>query len=270
MSQLLRIVCLCFLVSLLCSSASEGATKLIDWNFNTATFIDGNGGDTGANASGRAMYLFPPAGITTNSPSPGSGGKSALATLDSESNPSRTQPVLGKAGNWGLREFYASLYMYIHPNIADSEIESIKLFEVSDSSNAIDSQTQNWFILQLYPGAFNLYSSGPASGTWFGNWSGFLPGAWHKYSVYVKYNTPGQSNGIVKVWVDDVLKGQITNVTFWNANIVVNTFSTVYHFKTFGSQIGTLQGNVQLDDIQLWDGLPGNPPPAAPQNLKVQ
>jgi len=271
MGSVLRLVGFVTLISLgvLPAQKSDAANKLLDWTFNDATFVDANGGDTGAREAARAVYT-PPGGISEANPSPGSGGKNILGSIDSLSNPQRSQPTLGKAGQWGLTQFYVSLYMYIHPDIPNGELESIKLFEVSDSSDSIDGQTLNWLIVQLYPDNFNLYCNCPAGGKYFGKWSGFLQGGWHKYEVFVKYNTPGQSDGIVKVWIDNVLVGQVTNVNYWSSTVKVNTFSAVYHFKTFGSAVGAIQGTVQIDDIQLWDDIPPNAAPSPPSNVRLR
>lgn len=38
------------------------------------------------------------------------------------------------------------------------------------------------------------------------------PGQWDRFKLYVKLNTPGQSNGIVRLWINDVLKVENTAV----------------------------------------------------------
>lgn len=78
----------------------------------------------------------------------------------------------------------------------------------------------------------NLYMTmyGPPGGPYdlrvapeWGNWSWLTPnatnvpvslGTWHKIELYFKYNTAGQSNGIVRWWMDGTLIGNYTNISF--------------------------------------------------------
>ena len=39
-------------------------------------------------------------------------------------------------------------------------------------------------------------------------------GAWHKIELYFKYNTPGNANGIVRWWMDEIAIGDHANLTF--------------------------------------------------------
>jgi hypothetical protein len=41
-----------------------------------------------------------------------------------------------------------------------------------------------------------------------------VPGEWFKLGVYIKHNTPGQANGILRVWRDDALIIERTNVVY--------------------------------------------------------
>jgi hypothetical protein len=78
----------------------------------------------------------------------------------------------------------------------------------------------------------NLYMTmyGPPGGPYdlrvapeWGNWNWLTPnatnvpvslGAWHKIELYFKYNTAGQSNGIVRWWMDGTPVGNYTNLSF--------------------------------------------------------
>jgi hypothetical protein len=78
----------------------------------------------------------------------------------------------------------------------------------------------------------NLYVTmyGPPGGPYdlrvapeWGNWNWLTPnatnvpvtlGAWHKIELYFKYNTAGNSDGIVRWWMDGTLIGSYSNISF--------------------------------------------------------
>jgi len=78
----------------------------------------------------------------------------------------------------------------------------------------------------------NLYMTmyGPPGGPYdlrvapeWGNWNWLTPnannvpvslGTWHKIELYFKYNTSGNSDGIVRWWMDGTLIGNYTNIVF--------------------------------------------------------
>jgi len=45
--------------------------------------------------------------------------------------------------------------------------------------------------------------------TWY-----FSTGVWHKYKARFKWNSPGQSNGIYQLWIDDILVSNYLNVIY--------------------------------------------------------
>lgn len=45
-------------------------------------------------------------------------------------------------------------------------------------------------------------------------------GVWHRISVFVKLNTPGQSNGVQRVWVDGQLRGEWSGLTLRGTNLL--------------------------------------------------
>ncbi|MFL5613841.1 MAG: hypothetical protein ACJ796_09305 [Gemmatimonadaceae bacterium] len=49
-------------------------------------------------------------------------------------------------------------------------------------------------------------------------WSAKPLGVWHKYEVLTISNTPGQNNGILRVWADGQLIMDYTDVAFWSAS----------------------------------------------------
>jgi hypothetical protein len=54
--------------------------------------------------------------------------------------------------------------------------------------------------------------------TWRTTWTAKPLGVWHKYEVLTVSNTPGQNNGILRVWADGQLILQVTDVAFWGAS----------------------------------------------------
>lgn len=97
-------------------------------------------------------------------------------------------------------------------------------------------------------------------------------GQWDKIKLYSRLNTPGQSNGIVRMWVNDELKLEYTNLNIRQG--------TSYGFnKLILSSIATTTS--RTDGVQYWDSWTlsttdpdgGTPPPptapAAPSNLRI-
>jgi hypothetical protein len=53
--------------------------------------------------------------------------------------------------------------------------------------------------------------------SWRASWSAKPLGVWHKYEILTVSNTPGQNNGILRVWADGQLILQSTDVAWWGA-----------------------------------------------------
>jgi hypothetical protein len=73
-------------------------------------------------------------------------------------------------------------------------------------------------------------------------------GKWEYIEIYNKLNTPGSSNGIMRAWVNGVLKGEITNVTFRGpseSNVQINQL----FFSTFFGGDATYAPN---NDLYAW------------------
>jgi hypothetical protein len=65
-------------------------------------------------------------------------------------------------------------------------------------------------------------------------------GVWQKVEMYLKYNDPGQQNGIIRWWIGGVLAGNYTNVVFPSGGL--NTF---VHAGTWGGGCGCSPPNEQ-------------------------
>lgn len=262
-------------ILLLLAFPLQAQTRLVHWDFNKATFVDERGGDTGADFAYRATSLNG-AGLSVAPPlSPGSGGKYANTYVNSGLN--QVQPTFVKNnGNWNLSEFTVQFYMYIDPDIVTSgsacELESLKLFQTNSSSDLEDKSGFPYIVnMYFYPAnTWHIYLTN-ASGTWFGTHNGGQVGTWHRYTIYTKFNTPGVSDGLVRIYVDGVLKGEALNVNFRShGGQVVNSFGAVYHAKTFGSPVGQIEGHIRLDDLEFWEGNPIALAPFAPKNVHLQ
>jgi hypothetical protein len=97
------------------------------------------------------------------------------------------------------------------------------------------------------------------------------PGQWDKLKLYVRLNTPGQSNGIIRFWVNDQLKLQYTNL-----NIRENTSYGLnkLNLSTYQPADRAVTNGVQWHDQFLLsttdpDGGSTSTPPAAPTNLRI-
>ena len=97
-------------------------------------------------------------------------------------------------------------------------------------------------------------------------------GQWDKIKMYVRLNTPGQSDGIVRLWVNDTLKLQYTNL---NIRETTNYGMSKVLLTSWTSESG--RGN----SAQWWDtwtlsqtdpdggSPPPTSPPSAPTNLRI-
>ena len=85
-------------------------------------------------------------------------------------------------------------------------------------------------------------------------------GVWERIKIFIKPNTPGQSNGIVRLWVNGVLKADRTSVAVReNTNFLPNKLivgNYVIDTATDGVQ---RWDNIVLSDVDP-DGVRPNPP----------
>ncbi len=92
-----------------------------------------------------------------------------------------------------------------------------------------------------------------------------VPNTWYKIRQYIKLNTPGVNNGILKVWVNDVLKVNVSNILYREAGKgAVKINAAVFHSYRGGSpnDIRFYSPNndyIQFDDFKVWkDAINGN------------
>jgi hypothetical protein len=94
------------------------------------------------------------------------------------------------------------------------------------------------------------------------------PDQWDKIKLYVRLNTPGQSNGIVRLWVNDQLKAEHTNVpiradTSYGMNRLILSNSATQETVSNGYQWWDSWTLSQTDPDQ------GAGTPAPPSNLRI-
>jgi hypothetical protein len=64
---------------------------------------------------------------------------------------------------------------------------------------------------------------GRHSGTGVVNYTGNAPitrGTWHRVEFWIKLNTPGQANGVQRMWVDGQLRGEWSGLTLRTTNLL--------------------------------------------------
>ena len=95
----------------------------------------------------------------------------------------------------------------------------------------------NWDVIN---GASNVFLS-------WGDSTGCGDHVWHKLEIYIKANTSGQANGILRMWKDGVIYQDNTNVVsvtpghFWNEIGFVSNWS-----------ISTVNNHVYWDDFEIY------------------
>ena len=62
-------------------------------------------------------------------------------------------------------------------------------------------------------------------------------GAWHRVEFFVRLNTPGQSNGVQRMWVDGQLRGEWSGLALRSTNLLKLNSLTLE-----GSAMGGTQG----------------------------
>jgi hypothetical protein len=90
---------------------------------------------------------------------------------------------------------------------------------------------------------------------------------WFQFEILTTLNTVGQSNGILKVWING-------NVVYNNTNLVYRTDPS-WRYNTFLA-VTNIDGSSAasywyMDDMEIWDGEPSGDttPPGAPTGLGV-
>jgi len=88
---------------------------------------------------------------------------------------------------------------------------------------------------------------------------------WFQFEILTTLNTPGLANGVLTLWINGVQRFTASNVTYRSSGSSMNgydTFALVSNFDGAGTE-----SYWYMDDVQVWDGFPGLPPPP---NLRFQ
>jgi hypothetical protein len=113
----------------------------------------------------------------------------------------------------------------------------------------------------------------------------FANGSWHEIEIYVKHNTPGSSDGVLKVWQDGFLQQQSLNVVSATSG---SRWYPLYLMSNWSNNPGwehDAANHVYWDDIEIFTdtgtGASGTmadatvtagaapAAPTAPQNLRI-
>ncbi|MES9851631.1 MAG: hypothetical protein ABW170_07355 [Candidatus Thiodiazotropha sp. L084R] len=141
-------------------------------------------------------------------------------------------------------------------------------------TNGQDNQRRYQVIIYSYLGEYGIEHSYIDSWRFFllpqnvgGAASPVRPGQWDTLKVYFRNNTPGSSDGIVRMWINGELKLEHTNVnlresTNFNPNkLIMSSWNNV----DMTSENGTLyQDDYYLGEVDPDAGAPVNAPPSPP------
>jgi len=137
---------------------------------------------------------------------------------------------------------------------------------------------QNGFFYTLYvpSGTRVWYTDGNTindGGSIADGWgSAFTPqtNRWYKYEFYFKLNTGALENGSTWMKVDGVQMLSQSGIKFRTGDSVFYE-ELVFPNNTGGGGANPGQDCIQIDDVEIWNGLPPTTPsPNAPANLKVK
>ncbi len=77
--------------------------------------------------------------------------------------------------------------------------------------------------------------------------------AWHRVEFFVQANTPGQANGVQRMWIDGTLRGEWTGLRFRNTtNLVISSIQLLQYAPTPVAQTQTLY----VDDVVVSQAAP--------------
>jgi len=88
---------------------------------------------------------------------------------------------------------------------------------------------------------------------------------WFKFEIRCTLNTPGIANGVLTLWINNVQRFTATNVLYRSAATGMNGFDTFLLTTNFDG--AGAESYWYMDDVEVWDGFPGLPPPP---NLRFQ
>ncbi|SRR6266540_2794043 len=119
---------------------------------------------------------------------------------------------------WGCRSAKNNgVYAVADPTKAEACVQPTGYdkfsFRVQDERRSADSGD---FFGALY--SYHPHADNGGCGEWYSQNQGGVkyqqPGKWYSYEIYIRANTVGQSNGVLKMWVDGELRGHQEGLEF--------------------------------------------------------
>jgi hypothetical protein len=254
---------------------------------------DDTGDDTGGDTSGSVFWSSDFENGNFNEWNRGTRGDLSIIAQDAQSGNYCARSVLTGGTH---SDNYADHVFGDFYNVGDQKIEEIYLITHSkfDSGYVWPSNGQKIAIFNLTNGddsqrRYQVYVKVNTNGqyavdhSYIGTWEFFgLPqnqgspasvrsGQWDKIKLYVRLNTPGSSDGIVKLWVNDVLKLYYNNVNIrQNTSYGINKLiMSSYATDASGSDGYQYFDNWQLATADPDDSNDGNDSIAVPENLRI-
>lgn len=251
-----------FLLSLLFYvSSSFPASKLLDEDFDSATYIDASGGDTALDFI-RTACTGGDSDLTTDNPSPDSGNNSLRCHVCASNlggcGSDRTNLNTGINVS-SLTEIYIKYYFYIDSNLT-GELQALKHSLITSSSDgyypsgawATMSHWANGGLLGY--GSWAATSEGCDPGDWSSHGGYVLPfsgiyDTWVKMELYHNFGA-----NIFRLWIDDVLKWECLDMSYTISPNDIDSVTILHH--AYVGAAGSQNGYIQIDDIEVWDGMP--------------
>ncbi len=162
-----------------------------------------------------------------NRPGYGKAGWSARGTINCDNQPYTTN-------RWYVYHTYTN---YDAPNCPGSNnYRNCNPFpyDVSNPRSQPHASTKTW-----------------GSGLNWGNKGDMQFNEWYDVKQYIKLNTPGQNNGILRVWVNGQLANQYTNINFRRTD-ELKVFAYWFNYYNGGSNTIRETGHLRIDNFKLY------------------
>jgi hypothetical protein len=149
-------------------------------------------------------------------------------------------------------------------------------FRVQDERRASGGGQPGEFFGALY--SYHPQADNGGCGEWYSqNVNGVKyqqPGRWYSYEIYIRANDVGQSNGVLRLWIDGELRGQQGGIEFRRTNEL--KLNQVYLYGSTGGCDTPYTQMVWDDNLVVATQYigpmmnPQAPPPAPPTGLATQ
>lgn len=188
--------------------------------------------------------------LVNDATSPGA-SPSVLETLQPAGMVAGGAGAVSSGLNWGngVRELYSSYWMKLNPTYQSIGIQKINYIGFG--------YTQQTLIFEVYG------QSPPYRTSWVSNvvgqriddfpGPGFInPGQWHRYEFYMRWNTAAGNDGILRWWVDGVLRGDRRDIQYGSPNLF-DGFREWRYSNIWGGTAGLKRATdwLRFDDVYL-------------------